>query len=519
MSLRSDSPRLSHDVLLELMHHLPRQSDVSSLMRTSKTLWDSGIKPLLSRGVTVENAAQLSSFCDFMLKDGSRSRILHIRKLHLVFQLDENGDADEDESDTESDTENSNFDAASEDGASLHVPLSKGTLRRLAEVLQNAANLEELRIDSCEEFFELHKGLAKSIKGLTRIRRLFVSSVGPLAADMLEHIKSTVVELDLHCRQVDMYEPDTLLPFVQSRRASLEKLSAWYVELDTPDALFPRLRALALRSFVDGELDVISLHRTFPNLQYLELSSPSYLGCDESRKANRPHAEKGLWSLAHLCGALDALYSLGMTPRTTKVEVDHIYSDAAILDHLRTVISEARPSHLVIHAGHFVLRRLDIKDIPALLPQAPEEVLVTHLSLNIHLRYLFGSADELVPALSALLRGRSIKMFVLRLAHDMEDSECRGGLTPNAQRSERDFLKGFGRAYQPDAVRRLIEATSSLQYVVLTVPRVGTTYWAAQRAEATLGVEELDGVVGRELLHREGLAYNDRSMPGIEGYP
>ncbi|KAI0350492.1 hypothetical protein OH77DRAFT_1072538 [Trametes cingulata] len=497
MTLPSASPRLGRDVLHELMYHLPRQSDVFSLMRTSKTLWDSGVKPLLDRGVTVEKLAQLSSFCDFMLNGDGRSRSVHLRKLHVAIRLDGDGAR----YDEESDTENSDSNAGSDDGTAFHASGSKDTLRKLAQVLQNAPNLEELRLDSCEELFERHMDLAKSVTALTTVRRLLVSSIGPLAAKMLDNIKSTLIELDVHCGSEEIEEPDTLFPLVKSHQASLEKLSAWYVELDTLPRPFPRVTALALRSFFDCILDVASLQRAFPSLRYLELSEPGDLEADESREANRPHAEKGSWTLAHLCGSLNALCGLGMAPHATKLEVDHVWSETATLAKLRTVVSEARPSHLVLHTGHLVFRPLNINDIPGLLPTG--DVPVTHLTLNMCPNFLAGPADKLL-------------MFVLRLAYDLEDDE--GPSTSRASGRRPELLAAYAETLQQDIVRELVKVTSSLQHVVLTVSGVRTTYWVARRAETTIDVDELDGASGRALVQREGLAYNDRSI-GIQVYP
>ena len=77
------SPRLPRNVLLELLHHIPQQSVISSLMRTSKVLLELGEKELVGRGVTIESDAQVRSFCGFIRRDPT-SRAVHLRKLRVL---------------------------------------------------------------------------------------------------------------------------------------------------------------------------------------------------------------------------------------------------------------------------------------------------------------------------------------------------------------------------------------------------------------------------------------------------
>lgn len=380
--------RLSQDILLELLQHVPRQSGVATLMRTCKTLRDAGTRILLSHGVTVGNATQLRSFCAFMLRDVS-ARAPHLRQLYLKIRLECNLDGEpEDDSDAANDYSGST--------------LSKDTLRMLLTVLQQTTNLEDLSIDSCEELLERENKLVNAIIALEHVHRLQVHSVGELAGRVLDNIKSSLIEVDLHCYTEEMYDPSPLIPMVERHCNTLEKLSGWYIELGDATVQFPRVRALALRSF--WGLDTATLHRAFPNLQYLELSVPADLDAESARQENAAAANNHPWGvLRRLCGAVDALYALGTAPHAKAVEVDWSGSyDAIMLARLRTTLSEARASHAVLHLGYGYGFSLPAGKLPDLLPLGGTTI--THLALDICTSSVMGTADDLLVRCSTSSR-------------------------------------------------------------------------------------------------------------------
>ncbi|OJT11729.1 hypothetical protein TRAPUB_11753 [Trametes pubescens] len=503
MIVTSQAPRLSQDILLELLNHVQRQSDVSTLMRTCKTLRDAGTRPLLSHGVTVANATQLRTFCAYVLRDVP-NRAPHLRRLYLKIRLEPNVD---DEPEDDSDAKNSYSSAT----------LSKDTLRMLVTVLRKTTNLEDLSIDSSEELLERENKLVNAIIALERVRRLQVHSVGELTGRILDNIKSSLVEIDLHCYSEEMYDPSPLIPMAGHHRDTLEKLSGWYVELGDATVRFPRVRALALRSF--WGLDTATLHHAFPSLQYLELSVPADLDAEPTRQENAAAAENHPWGvLRRLCGAVDALYALGTAPRAKVVEADYIGSyDATMLARFRTVLSESGSSHAVLHLGYGYGFSLPAEKIPDLLPI---EGAVTHLALDIRTGSVMGAVDDVLSQIVSLLRRHKVAFLVLRLhdtLEDAEDGDDEDGPAPIKPPSP-EFLRVFGRPRHEDIIQLFSEASTSLKHVALDVKGTEATYWAVERTGAGLSVERLSSAAGRALVCAEELASTDRSL-GLQGVP
>ena len=152
--MEQPSPRLSLTIFLELFHRIPQPSDILLLMRTSKALLKLGENELVGRGVTVKSDAQVRSFCDFVLR-GSASRAIRLRRLSLEFRYDS-----EDEQCSDDDGE---FDGAYPSGP---PPPSKATCGLLLEVLRRATNLEDLRIDSCEELLQRQTAIQDVVAAL-----------------------------------------------------------------------------------------------------------------------------------------------------------------------------------------------------------------------------------------------------------------------------------------------------------------------------------------------------------------
>ncbi|KAH9886633.1 hypothetical protein C8Q73DRAFT_714670 [Cubamyces lactineus] len=528
--MESPSPRLPRGVLRELLHHIPQQSDISSLMRTSKTLLELGEKELVGRGVTVESDAQVRSFCGFVLR-GPPSRAIHLRKLSLEFRYDPAEDTD--------------------DYASYlaHPPPTKATCGLLVKVLRHTTNLEDLRIDSCEELLERQARIRDIVAALKRLRRLQIFSIGVLTIKMLKKTQSSLTELDLRCYSEEIEVADELLPMVERHCETLEKLSGWYCSLGSSTQQYSLVRALALRAFY--ELDAAAIRQAFPNLQYLELTAPRELDeIEDVRAENHQSTTDSPWpSLRYLCGSVDALYALGTLPLVKKLEVDYVSSRQECLTRLRSVISESHPSQVVLQVGYYECNaQFTVTTTSELLPDdsAPH---ITHFVLDMSVKALRGSSAELMSGLLALLRKSGITFLVFRIgegaeseevyptkakvlklidayseddAADTEDDSA-WRLASNEKKAKANhemetILEAFGQPQQESIVRDFADAASSLKNVVLKIKGHGATYWEVKRGPTGVTLKGLDPDVGEELIHGEGLAPNDRGS-GLEGIP
>ncbi|KAL7278814.1 hypothetical protein PYCCODRAFT_1479005 [Trametes coccinea BRFM310] len=540
------APHLKFDILIELLHHVPQQSDASALTRTCKTLYEQGTKVLLRRGVTVENGAQILSFCDFLLRNPN-SRLPYLRKLHLKLRLMEGVEEDESVDD--------------EEDLPAHV------CNVLAKTLRMMSSLEDLTIESCEELFERKPAIQQAIMALKGLRRLQIASVGVLAGELLEGMQSSLVELDVHCYSEELYEPTPVMSLLTRNQLNVEKLSAWYVEVGTSALQFPRVRALALRSLY--AFDIENLHKTFPGLQYLELTAPEPAVVEDAIADHGRLGHSSRWkSLRYLCGSVDALYALGPVSRVAKVEVDCICSTGECLSRLRAVVSDAQPTCLVLHTGFYGHGVLDLSELAELLP--PEGVpSMTHLMLDLAVDKLTGTKGDLMAGLTSLLKRSPIEFCILRIA---EICDCEGEATKppleavaaadggdgrhgqseeddanadndtDADGESEDGDQGREHGGQESAhfsirnsdgyhiaqtlplaqhqqlVRELAGAGNSLTHVVVKIHRQGDTHWAIERSDKGLKLKKLEATIGAALVRAHDLGPNDRSS-GLEGIP
>lgn len=318
--------------------------------------------------------------------------------------------------------------------------LPRDLVGMLAQVLHKAMNLEDLSIYPCEELLTRNRNakLPEAIITLRHLRRFQMESIGVAAAEVLTTMTSRLVERDINHIHDDMREPDTLFFLATHHASTLERFSGEFVGLDNEVTTFPHVHSLTLRN--SWELhDVPVLHKAFPGLRSLEISGPEghEVHTAGTRQPIPPEASNHPWVLDRLCGAVNALYDLGGSPRAQSLEIYRIDSAQECLERLRTVISETHPTHLVLHFadGFGMNSGFFIKDIANLLPA--EGIAITHLVLNLRTLYLKGTADEFTVserasllitcrclmqgtqfALTALLRAHSLKFLMIRLELD-----------------------------------------------------------------------------------------------------
>ncbi|RDX45294.1 hypothetical protein OH76DRAFT_1559221 [Lentinus brumalis] len=486
-SLRS----LGMDVLLEVLEHLPEQSDVARMSRASNALHTATIRHLLRFGVTVSREEQLASFVAFLSRDLA-NRAPQVRKFYIKINMGPDEDFGSDFEDIEYD-----MDCREE---------TKVALRLLCDTLAKTTELEDLSIDSCEEVLKLERGMLGAIVALEKLRRLQVSSVGELTASLFKKIKSSLVEVDLHCFSDGMDEPDDLVPIVGPLHGTLERLSASYIEVQDAQTQFPLLRALALRKITS--FDAPTLRKAFPNLTYLELSPGTdyFENAEELRESSLEEPVDGSWSmLEHLCGGLDALYGVGITQAVKRVDVDDFTLTSESLSWLHSLVRDTSPSRLLMHIGYHA-KSLDGRHIRRLLA-VPEASNISHLMLDLCLSTLKASAESLMDGLVSLLSPISTTFFVLRLNKFVQSDE-RASEVPRKCNFE------VYEAFQP---QRLATACPQIKHICFDVMGHTPTYWTVTRSDGEVTAHRLEPMVGRELVHREGLWFNDRSM-GLSEY-
>ncbi|KAI0701537.1 hypothetical protein C8T65DRAFT_612284 [Cerioporus squamosus] len=78
--------KLVNDVLVSVMDTMPRQRDISAMMKTCRPLYRAGPRYLLKRGVHIRLARSLVSFIAFMsVEDGAR--VKHLKELSIEVQF------------------------------------------------------------------------------------------------------------------------------------------------------------------------------------------------------------------------------------------------------------------------------------------------------------------------------------------------------------------------------------------------------------------------------------------------
>lgn len=95
-----------------------------------------------------------------------------------------------------------------------------------------------------------------------------------------------------------------------------------------------------------------------------------------------------------------------------------------------------------------------------------------------------------------MLSSLTLSFFILRLSDVDKDAEMH------------DVLQGA----RLDAIaHQLAVATQKLRHISIEVVDGRTWYWSVTRADQTT-VTRLEPAIGRELVHAEGLWFNDRSL-------
>ncbi|KAH9851177.1 hypothetical protein C2E23DRAFT_243918 [Lenzites betulinus] len=502
----SGKPPLNDDILVEVLHHIQRQSDVARMMRTCKILWQSGAKALLAHGVVVTNPPSLGSFCTFMLSNIA-ARAPHLRQFHFdmpfvlkkwLWGSDWSKVRDEDEKYEYMPL----YEDEDEDEMHSLTFLPRAFAGMLAQVLHKTVNLQDLTIVSCERLITLDNNakFSEAIIALRHLRRFRMESVGVATAEVLKAMASPLVELHLGYFWDGCIPSAGLFSLAEHHASTLEKLSAEDFSLDKKvTTTFPRVRALALR---DCSIEGITvLHEAFPGLRSLEVSGTTARYYDNGRARGLERTQP--WGeLDRLCGDTDSLYVLGRCPRaqTLEVTVCRFEPWEGRCHRLDTVISETRPTRLVLR--HWSDRAFPVRHISHGLLPLEGSMQITHLVLSLEPTHLQGTADEFMSALTELLRRQSFKFLMVRLRYedptDGEESEGEGDT------GRYEIVKALSHPRE-DVLRQLFEASPALADVVLNVAGKGYNLWTLHAETGRLQLQPLERAAGRALARGEDI--------------
>ena len=362
-------------------------------MLTCKELHAAGMPHLLRRGVDIKNISKLHSFCRFILRNAPL-RAVHVRKLILRVNFDaqtvEVGPTPLEEH-------------GEEEGALLecYTDAEIETLSLLKQVLGSTSNLEELRVDLCEELLQLDEyvsdlqdsdhQLAMTLSSSRSFKRLHLSSLGFRAQVVLSTMLAPLAEvvIDFYCNS----DYDDVLTALEPHKATLRSITAYHIAVDArqpPQSVpvYPRVLFLSLHHIASLTLNTL-LHG-FPALRTLELFDLTFrTGISHPAVAlrNRETPDGMHWpELTILRGDLFALDALGLTRHVPTLEITRTTLHPSDFLALTGVLHGTRPRYLFLHIGHHCIlpaRHTSVDDAFTRLLEVPGWFEITHFALDV----------------------------------------------------------------------------------------------------------------------------------------
>ncbi|OJT12996.1 hypothetical protein TRAPUB_10473 [Trametes pubescens] len=511
---------LNIDIYLMLMDHLESPSDISALMRSCKTLCALGAKRLLLPGVTIRSDAVLVSFSRFMLRDLA-ARIPHLRRLFLCIELqiiDDDGSGSVYECDPEI----------------IEQEMLKGG-RLLSRVLRRATALEHLTIHFCEELLEREESLVDALIALRNVRYLHISSYGLRAHEVVAEINSPLVHVNVDCSASNTHHDVDIAQTLARHRNTLEKVTAWDINLmandmmfvppqaddsDSDEIVFPHVHSLCIRSSL--ALDLGYLAHSFPNLRSLDVADVRLTGrytldhASHLRDTNVATAE-GWRSLDHLCGDDLSLNILGLKHSVKRLDVE--------LDNLGWLddpVTDARPTHFLLHGG-FATENIELLwDLEDALPVVAANSSITHFGLDMYSNELGPDADDIMTQILQFIvaAASSLTFFALRLrALPLEEESAyarddhRYPTAPTLPRAARHMLRDLAGVEPPSWVRKMAEAAPALRYVSVDLEGHAPSCWqvcAPEKDSGRIVLAPLDPEEGKAIVRAEGMEWRLR---------
>ncbi|THH00888.1 hypothetical protein EW026_g1711 [Hermanssonia centrifuga] len=230
---------VNFDVLTYLMSITEERTDVSSLMRTCRTLYSAGIPSLLSFDIDFDVWERFAAFCSFMDVDApGRSRFLRRMTLYMH-----------------------------------HLTRARRTrtLGHILRILQHASQLHELSIETNDEeqrFDPLDPHLIEALSGLTSIKDL----ASPAAKVYL------FFEDDWSSSEFSHLDPIFVLKQFGPSLRRLEVLFPAFSQVLRHGIQYPHLTELEI-SHISPLLALDPLIYSFPNLRILRFSEMDTFGC------------------------------------------------------------------------------------------------------------------------------------------------------------------------------------------------------------------------------------------------
>ena len=331
---------LNWDVLINVMLALKDNRDFSYLMRTCRSLYDIGIPILLRRGITIGlTTNSILSFCRFINKHPERGPRIHRVLLR---------------------------------GACPRCGGRMGHWKQafdiLAKTIRQCRNITHLEI--LEEALEFSSNLLESLRSLRRVEEITCTYSIEYCIKLLRTIRSpvTCVKIWFEACMEDfdlraLRDPTVIL------RNFRDHLTRVYVVF--PERIWPpsNLQYTSLLYFgmlsccPDFHSDDLAV--AMPNLKALEWAcDETELDVDqaeEMRQDTLDHRDpathaRGWKVLDRLTCSVGRAFSMALTCRVRLWEI-MVFGDCETsrLDQFSVVISETRPTHLILNAWYYLL--------------------------------------------------------------------------------------------------------------------------------------------------------------------
>ncbi len=326
---------VNFDVLTYLMSITEERTDVSSLMRTCRTLYSAGIPSLLSFDIDFDVWERFAAFCSFMDVDApGRSRFLRRMTLYMH-----------------------------------HLTRARRTrtLGHILRILQHASQLHELSIETNDEeqrFDPLDPHLIEALSGLTSIKDLAVSMVTDDTAKILQSFQSPAAKVylffedDWSSSEFSHLDPIFVLKQFGPSLRRLEVLFPAFSQVLRHGIQYPHLTELEI-SHISPLLALDPLIYSFPNLRILRFSEMDTFGCDHiegegaTRRANLLSQSQRHWESLD-CVSADpvCLYLMGLNCKVHHLQLELSAelgsSRFANVDCIEETLSLTRPTRLDI---------------------------------------------------------------------------------------------------------------------------------------------------------------------------
>ncbi len=354
------TPRLNFDIFAGILAHVERKKDVSSLMKTCKTLYRPAIPHILRDGVTIEGIPKTRSFCQFMLaKHWSKDRNRYLSRLSIDVEFRKNIG---------------------------YLPFA------LAETIKGAINLEELQMESLDSLldgggksvFEVLQDLGSHCK----LKKLTLQNVGERTVRLLGSMKtSTITDLSLSY-DIDIEHPNPFLA-LRSLRSTITTLHLEYIKSTSLNVQCPLVHTLSLETYPTAVTSALVF--AFPNLRrfsvFNESGNHDEDTIDDLRFTNQIDLVQlhGSWThLRYLSGDVNQLYILGLSCPVYELRVS-ICEDPDI-PRVLDLFDDVSPQMVDFNVS---LYHLTIKKVEEFLPAAIQVISdsCSHLRLSIRVGY------------------------------------------------------------------------------------------------------------------------------------